>query len=171
MKLIVFSGLPATGKSMLAETLAKSMAFPVFAKDWIEASLLRSGLTSTGTESRLGITGYDLLTTLAERQLILDQSVILDSVASTETIRTTWRQLAKRFNADWRVIECTCTDESLHRSRLQLRERRIPGWYELTWSDVLGVKERYVAWKEERLILDMVNPFGENLAKAKAYCE
>ncbi|HET9905693.1 MAG TPA: ATP-binding protein [Anaerolineales bacterium] len=126
MKLIVFSGLPGTGKSTLAESLAKTLGIPVFAKDWLEASLLRSELTPSIAEKPLGFAGYDLLTTLAQRQLKLEQSVILDSVASTETVRKAWRALADQYKAGWRVIECICTDESLHRSRLQLRERRIP---------------------------------------------
>ena len=171
MKMIVFSGLPGTGKSMLAESIAKYLRIPVFAKDWLEASLLRSGLTFRGMENRLGIAGYDLLTTLAQRQLMLNQSVILDSVASTETIRDTWRQLSKQFEADWRVIECFCSDETLHRSRLQLRKRKIPGWHELKWSDIQKVKQYYAAWNEERLRLDIANPFEENYAKARAYCE
>jgi len=171
MKMIVFSGLPGTGKSMLAESIAKYLCIPVFAKDWLEASLLRSGLAPTVLEKPLGFAGYDLLTTLSERQLMLGQSVILDSVASMETIRKTWRQLAKQFEANWLVIECFCSDEALHRSRLQTRKRNIPGWHELTWSDVESVKQRYAVWKEERLILDMVHPFEENYAKAKAYCE
>ena len=33
MKLIVFSGLPGTGKSTLAETIGKQLCIPVFAKD------------------------------------------------------------------------------------------------------------------------------------------
>lgn len=169
--MIVFSGLPGTGKSMLAETLAKYLHFPVFAKDWLEASLLRSGLAPTVSEKPLGFAGYDLLTMLAERQLMFGQSVILDSVASTETIRKTWRQLAKQYEANWLVIECFCSDETIHRSRLQTRKRNIRDWHELTWSDVESVKQRYAAWEEKRLILDMVHPFEENYAKAKAYCE
>lgn len=171
MKMIVFSGLPGTGKSMLAESLGKQLVIPVFARDWLEASLLRSRLTPAMTEESLGFAGYHLLTTLAERQLMLSQSVILDSVASTETIRNTWRELAKQFNADWRVIECFCSDETLHRSRLEIRQRNIPGWHELTWSDIEKVKQYYAPWKEERLTLDMIYPFEENYAKARAYCE
>jgi len=44
--------------------------------------------------------------------------------------------LAKQHDAGWRVIECTCSDESLYRSRLKTRKRNIPGWHELEWSDV-----------------------------------
>jgi len=171
MKLIVFSGLPGTGKSMLAENLARYLSIPIFAKDWLEATILRSGLTFTGMENQLGIIGYNLLTTLAERQLMLDQSVILDSVASTERIRNTWRALANEYRAEWRVIECFCSDETLHRSRLQTRRRNIPGWHELTWADIQKVKGYYATWEEERLILDMAHSFEENYAKPRAYCE
>jgi predicted kinase len=171
MKLIVFSGLPGTGKSMLAENLARNLTVPVFAKDWLEATILRSGLTFAVIENQLGITSYNLLTTLAERQLMLDQSVILDSVASTTAIRDTWRQLANQYRAEWRVIECFCSDETLHRSRLQTRRRNIPGWHELTWSDIQKVKGYYATWEEEHLTLDMTYPFEENYAKAKSYCE
>lgn len=170
MKMIVFSGLPGTGKSTLADAVAKNLRIPVFNKDWLEASLLRCGVAPTTPEKPLGA-GYDLLTTLAERQLRLDQSVILDSVASTEAIRNTWHRLATHFGADWRVIECICTDEARHRSRLQGRERSIPGWHELTWADVQKVKQYFAEWEEERLIVDMVDSFDDNFAKARAYCE
>lgn len=170
MKLIVFSGLPGTGKSTLAEAIGRQLGIPVFAKDWLEATLLRSELKPTNEEKSLGYAGYELLTILATRQMILGQSVILDSVAASKTIRTTWRQLSDQYNADWRVIECVCLDESLHRSRLKDRKRHIPGWHELEWSEVERVKQYYVPWEGERLVLDMTRPFTDNLLDAKAYC-
>jgi predicted kinase len=171
MKLIVFSGLPGTGKSTLAETVGRELCIPVFAKDWLEATLVRGELKPTNEEKSLGSAGYELLTILAERQLMLGQSVILDSVAASRTIRSTWRQLSDQYCADWRVIECICSDESLHRSRLAERKRNIPSWHELEWSEVERVKRYYLPWEEERLVLDMKEPFGENCLKAKAYCE
>ncbi len=171
MKLIVFSGLPGTGKSSLAEAMGKDLGIPVFAKDWLEATLHRSDLKPTREEKSLGCAGYELLTTLAERQLMLGQSVILDSVAASQTIRSAWRQLSDRYEANWRVIECICSDEPLHCSRLSRRKRGIPGWHELEWSEVERVKRYYVSWEGERLVLDMTNSFSENLLKAKIYCE
>jgi predicted kinase len=171
MKLIIFSGLPGTGKSTLAEAVGKYFGIPVFAKDWIEASLLQSGLTSTKNNRSLGYASYELLTRLAERQLMLGQSVILDSVAATKSIRSEWGRLAKRYQAERRVIECVCLDESIHKARLKVRRRRIPGWHELEWAEVERVKGYYVPWRLAHLTLDMVKPFDENLAMAKAYCE
>ena len=155
----------------MAEELGKRLVIPVFSKDWLEATLLRSELAPSNPEKPLGSAGYQLLTTLAERQMRLEQSVILDSVASTGTIRSTWRRLSEQYHAVWRVIECICSDENIHRTMLSRRQRQIPGWHELQWSDVENVRGYYLPWEGERLILDMVNPFEENLSKAIAYCE
>ena len=166
MQLIVFTGLPGTGKSSLAEAVGRELGIPVFAKDWLEATLRRSGIEPT---KELGYAGYELLTTLAQRQLQLGQSAILDSVASFERIRTRWRELAAQYQAQWRVIECVCSAETAHRARLAARQRDIPGWYELTWEEVERVKTYYAAWQDERLTLDAVNPLAENIAAALSY--
>src|SRR5512139_2580399 len=136
MQLIVFAGLPGTGKSSIAEAVARELSIPVFAKDWLEATLIRCELKPAENGPPLGWAGYQLLTTLAERQLQLGQSVILDSVASTVSIRAEWRALAQAYQAEWHVIECTCSDIATHRDRLGGRQRGIPGWHELDWSEV-----------------------------------
>jgi hypothetical protein len=157
MKMIVFSGLHGTGKSTLAEALGRYLHIPVFAKDWLEAALLRCKLAPSSPDKPLGLTGYQLLTTLAERQLMLGQSVILDSVASTQTIRDAWKRVCKQYQADWRVKECICLDVTFHRKKLSKRERKIPGWHELHWLEVIKVKAYFVPWEGERLILDLTN--------------
>ncbi|MBC7876027.1 MAG: AAA family ATPase [Anaerolineales bacterium] len=170
MKLIVFSGLPGSGKSTLAEAVGRELGIPVFAKDWLEAVLLRSELIQGNPDKPLGAAGYELLTTLAKRQLSLNQSVILDSVAPSESIREMWRDLTIQYDGEWNVVECICSDVSLHRKRLEERQRDIPGWHELKWSDVDRVKSYYGLWNEPRLILDAVNSFEKNFLSAIEYC-
>jgi predicted kinase len=170
VKLIIFSGLPGTGKSTLAEAVGRELGIPVFAKDWLEATLLRCELVQGNPDKPLGFMGYELLTVLAERQLSLNQSVILDCVAATESIRVLWQRLANQYGGDWRVVECVCSDERLHRKRLEGRQRHIPGWHELQWAEVNGVKSYYSLWNEPRLILDAVNLFERNLLSAVEYC-
>jgi len=163
MKLVVFSGLPGTGKSAMAEQVGRILGIPVFAKDWLEATLLRCELVPTKAEKPLGSAGYELLTILAERQLMLGQSVILDSVTSTESIRSTWKRIAAKYDAEWLVIECICSDESIHRERLKSRQRGIPGWHELDWADVESVKSYFAPWNEFRLVVDAIQSVDENL--------
>ena len=172
MQLIVFAGLPGTGKSSLAEAVGRQLSIPVFAKDWLEGVLVRCELRPKAENAPgLGFAGYELLTTLADRQLRLGQSVILDSVASTVAIRAQWQDLAARHSAAWRVIECLCSDEAEHRSRLDRRVRGIPGWHELDWGDVQRVAGYYAPWQEPRLVLDAVRPLADNNAAALRYLE
>jgi predicted kinase len=105
IQLIVFCGLPGSGKSSIAEAVGRKLGISVFAKDWLEATLRRCELIGSA-EKPLGYAGYELLSTLALRQLQLGQSVILDSVASPERVRAGWRSMAATYAARWRVIEC-----------------------------------------------------------------
>ncbi|MBE9211585.1 hypothetical protein IQ247_02450 [Plectonema cf. radiosum LEGE 06105] len=41
MKLIVFSGIPGTGKSTLSEAIGHSLKIPVFALDWMLGTLVQ----------------------------------------------------------------------------------------------------------------------------------
>jgi predicted kinase len=165
-RLILVAGLPGTGKSTLAEGLGRALACPVFAKDWLEAALWRSGV---GREQGSGWAGYELLTTLAERQLRLGQSAILDCVAGREPLRRQWRGLAERYGARFQPVECVCADLSLHQIRLAGRQRGIPGWYELAWADVEQVRAGYEPWETDRLVLEMAHAAEHNLAAALAY--
>ena len=165
-KLVVLTGLPGTGKSAIAEAVGQHLQAPVFAKDRIEAPLLRSGAVA---RDQLGALGYDLLTTLADRQLVLGQSAVLDSVASTTSIRSTWQALARQHGARWYVIECVCSDVTVHQERLNGRDRGIPGWPELEWSEVEGVRNYYAPWDEPRLTLDATVALADNIDRAIAY--
>jgi predicted kinase len=173
VQVVIFSGLPGAGKSGLAEAAGRALSIPVFAKDWLEGVLKQHGIEHavdpSGQQQPLGYIGYELLTSLALRQLQLAQSVILDSVVSTESIRDKWRSLALQYSAQWRVVECVCSDEALHRTRLGSRQRNIPNWPELAWSDVERVKAYYAPWDEERLVVDAVQPFDSNLQAVLAY--
>jgi predicted kinase len=174
MQLIVCAGLPGTGKSTIAEHISRALSIPVFAKDWLEGALVCLGIHEgqIGGETKpLGYLGYELLGMLAERQLQLGQSVILDSVASIATIRDRWRHLADQYGARWRVIECICSDESLHRARLSTRRRHIPGWHEISWDEVEHVRSYYAAWTEPRLVIDTAHTIKQNLAQIFAYLE
>jgi len=164
--LILFCGLPGTGKSTLAEGLGRALTLPVFAKDWLEAALWRSHI---GREQGSGWAGYELLTALAESQLRLGQAAILDCVAGREALRGRWRALAEQHGARFRAVECVCADQALHRRRLAGRQRGIPGWYELGWDEVERVRAEYEPWTTDRLVLDMAAPVADNLASVVAY--
>jgi hypothetical protein len=77
--------------------------------------------------------------------------------------------LADRYSAQFRVIECTCRDVEVLRRRVEHRCRDIPGWYELTWSQVERSRSNYVALEEPKLVVDAVNPLKQNLALVREY--
>jgi predicted kinase len=165
-QLVIFTGLPGTGKSTLADEAVTILGCPAFAKDQLEAALRRSNI---GADAGSGWATYELLTVLATEQLRRGQSAILDSVATFERIRARWRALAQEHGSRLRIIECVCSDEALHRARLATRQRGIPDWPELSWDDVLDVRARYVPWSDPRLILDAARPFETNRASLRDY--
>jgi predicted kinase len=150
LKLIVLSGLPGSGKSVLAEGLSRSLSVPVFSIDPIEAAMWRGGLAKAQT----GIAAYDVAIALADEHLRLGHSVIADAVNPVEAPRAAWRNLAAKYRAELRIIECICADEAEHRRRIEAWVRSIDGMPEITWARVLERRAEYEAWADARLTLD-----------------
>ncbi|MBB5890177.1 AAA family ATPase [Kutzneria kofuensis] len=155
-RLIVFSGLPGSGKSTLADAAGLELGVPVFAADWVLGALTPFG--GRHFESPLAI-AEELLTTLALRQLVAGQSVILDHPAERLATRERWRSLAQRTGADFRAVVCRCSDAELHRTRLEKRRRGIPGWHDASdWSNVRQRQATFPGWNGEALAVDTVQP-------------
>jgi predicted kinase len=159
---IVFSGLPGTGKSTLADLTAKAINAPSIAGDWLLGALAPHGvLNNLGRKVQLAVY-YDLMERLVWRQLMLGQSAVVDCVITDEVIGR-WRALADRFTADLLVVECVCSDQALHRQRLEGRTRGIPGWHEVDWDHVERMRVEFPQLTTQTQVLDAVRPVAENL--------
>jgi predicted kinase len=75
-KLIIISGLPGSGKSTVAESLAAKLSVPLFSVDPIESAILKSGLKRS---FETGLAAYLVAEALAGEHLKLGLSVIIDS--------------------------------------------------------------------------------------------
>jgi predicted kinase len=150
--LVVFSGLPGTGKSTLADAAGRELGIPVLNADWLLGSLTPfGGYHIAGRQ----VIGAELVTTLAYRQLSLGQSAILDYPAEDLVLRRRWRSLAAYFDAYFKVIVCDCPDLNVHRDRLLGRRRGIPGFHEGgNWPAVEQRRRTFPAWEVDALQVD-----------------
>lgn len=165
-KLIILAGLPGSGKSTLAEGLSRHFSLPLFSVDPIEAAMWRGGLPRDHT----GIAAYVVAQALAEEHLKLGQSVVIDAVNPIEAPRAAWRDLAAKYRADLKIIECVCADRATHRRRIETRIRGIEGMAEVTWARVEKRRAEYEAWTDARLTLDTsARPPERLLAEAIEY--
>lgn len=108
-----------------------------------------------------------LYPTLADRYSAILKSSI--SIAPVEAARENWRKLAHANDANLMLIEVICTDEQIHKQRIEARVRNIEGKPEITWERVLERKCEYEPWPDERLILDSVENSDSILEKALEY--
>jgi predicted kinase len=115
--LIVLSGLPGSGKTVLAEGLSRALSMPIFAIDAIETAMWRAGLDKAET----GAAAYEVARALADEHLRLRHSVIVDAVNPAEAPRAAWRNLATKHRVSLKIIECICSDETIHRQRIESR--------------------------------------------------
>jgi predicted kinase len=164
--LIVFAGLPGVGKSSIAQQTARALQLPWLSVDPIESALLQSGI-DPGQPT--GLAAYAIAQTLADAQLSLGQSLIVDAVNAAEEARAAWRTLAARHGAALRIIECVCSDLALHRQRLEARRRGLFGLREPTWESVERRRAESLPWTGDRLVLDTVEPLAQSLARVRAY--
>ncbi len=160
-RLITVSGLPGSGKSTIAEGLARAFEVPVLSIDPIEAAMWRSGLVPSDT----GIAAYRVAEAVAAENLKQGLSVIIDAVNPVEDARAMWQALAGQHGLSPTCIEVICSDETLHRQRVEARVRNIDGMPEIGWNQVVKRKAEYEARTDDRLVLDSATNGPETLIK------
>jgi predicted kinase len=163
--LIVMSGLPGTGKSTIADGIARARHVPVFSVDPIESAIIRAGVEAS---FETGLAAYLVAQTLADQSLAAGLDALVDAVNSMDEARDMWRALAAKYRVDFRIIECVVSDDGVHRGRVASRQRGL-ALAEPGWDDVERRRAEWTTWPEPHLTLDALDPAGENLAKALKY--
>ncbi|MEP4191008.1 MAG: AAA family ATPase, partial [Sneathiella sp.] len=115
--LIIFSGLPGTGKTTLSRMLAARIGAVYLRVDTIEAGLKRSMLQIGSAEDA----GYQAGCAIAEENLRLGMLVVADSVNPIAISRRLWESAARKADCPFKSIEIICSDTDEHRRRVESR--------------------------------------------------
>jgi len=143
--LIVFGGLPGTGKTTIARELSRRLGASYVRIDAIEQSLRAAGLS-------VGAMGYIIANEIAAENLKLGRIVVADCVNPVMASRTGWRETANNNAARLLEIEAICSDASEHRRRVENRSADIAGLVVPSWRDV--VNRAYEPWDRKHVVLD-----------------
>lgn len=147
--LIVFAGLPGTGKTMLARALADDLSAVYLRIDTIEQAVRQAGLAGDD----VGPAGYLIAYALAKENLRQPgRIVIADAVNPLKLTRDVWREIAAVSACPLLVIEVICSDLDEHRRRIEARSAESDGWPPVTWQQV--VDRAYEPWDRPRRVLD-----------------
>jgi predicted kinase len=146
--LVVFGGLPGTGKTTLARQVAERLGATYLRIDTIEQAL-RSSL---GLGEDLGPAGYDVARAVGEDALGLGQSVVADCVNPLPVTRAAWREAAEKAGSPIFEVEVICSNAAEHRRRVEGRETDVPNLIPPSWAAVTA--RDYEPWSEPRMQVD-----------------
>ena len=159
--LVVMAGLPGTGKSTVAEAAAAVLGLPVVSVDPIESAILSAGIDA---DQPTGLAAYLVAETIAESVIASVGGVVVDAVNAVEPAREQWVKLGARHGERRvRFVEVVCSDESIHRSRLEARGRQLAHIAEPSWHAVEQSLDEWEPWGGEsgavpRITVDSVQP-------------
>jgi len=167
-QLIILSGLPGSGKSAIAERLAERLRLPVFSVDPIESAIIRAGIQRS---FETGVAAYLVAEALANEQLKLGVSVIVDAVNAEEEGKDVWRGLAEKHGIELIILQMIVSDRALYKQRIESRVRGLHGFSEVTWAEVEAREKVYTSWKEPTLQLDSAQNVETLVEEAVRYLE
>lgn len=162
LQLIVFAGLPGTGKTSLARAVARELRAAYLDKDTIRDAVVevsRQLNIAQGIELARPV-AYVLLVNLARDNLSLGVSVVLDSPARYSAYREKVEGLARAHDAAIKLIECICTDEAQLRERVERRG---------DWANYQQERAAFERLDGPRLIVDTAEPVLLNIRKVMTY--
>ncbi len=161
--LVIFSGLPGTGKTALAKLAAATLKMPLLRIDDIVAAIPDRMRIHADPfwDDLIGI-----LLSLVGAQLELGIGVIVDSVFMGAD-RMQAYNLAMRNKAAFRPIYTYISDETVWRERVTCRaEASRPEDKVATWETIREQRKAFWPWKEgSALFVDAIHPVESNLER------
>jgi len=140
--------------------------YPLPAKDRV-GRLLRDQVPAASPAD-----GYHVLLDLADEQLSLGLSVILDAVFPRDGFRQQARDVATAQGARFAPVACDCSDDTIWRARLATRGPYVPGWPPVGWDEVERLRPLYQPWPSHTALrLDAVDPPDANFVRLLAYLD
>jgi predicted kinase len=165
--MIIFSGLPGTGKTTLSGLLTAQLRVPLIRLDdlldIIPGHMLRHA--NPFWEDLMHIVLH-----LAETQLAVGLSVIIDAVFMGPD-RPIAYEIARRHNVAYRPVHTYVSNEQLwHERIIARRASALPKDSPATWEQIEQQRLSFEVWQPgSALFVDAVNPPQDNLAQVLRY--
>lgn len=154
--LVIFSGLPGTGKSTLANRLARELQWTLLSIDDVIGEVPENA----------GIPFWDskvkILLGLTEVQLELGLSLIVESVFMNMD-RNHVQELAHKYNARFLPIYIYVSDDRVWEQRVTERYNEMNNKDAATWERIQHQRERFREWEPDTaLFIDSLDSVDQN---------
>ena len=157
--LVIFSGLPGTGKSTLAYQLAQKMHWPLLLIDDVIGEVPENP-TLAFWDSKVAV-----LLDLVETQLSLGLDVIVESVFMNMD-RHHAQELARKHHARFLPIYIFVSDNEIWKERVTARYKNPNNKHAATWEQVQHQREHFRVWEPQTaLFIDSIKPLDQNFAE------
>lgn len=161
--LVVVGGLPATGKSTAARTVAGTVGAAYLRIDTIEQSMASFDADGVDREAvRHAVAwglGYEVAYAVASDFLSQGLHVFAECVNPMKITRDAWVAVVQRAGAQHVEVELVCSDLAEHECRARSRTVDVRGLVLPTWQEI--VDRDYEPWDRDRIVVDTAGRSSE----------
>ena len=172
MLFIQMSGVPGSGKSTLAKEISRVLDAVIIDHDVTKTALLEK-LDGNLSNQLVGELSYHLDWALIESMFKQNKNIIFDSPCLYEEILERGNQLARKYQYQYKYVECLNDDYLEITNRLKRREAKLSQINQYASYDVFakGVKGSKRPVDGNYLVVDSSLLLEDYLPKVMAYLE